>query len=153
YLEILDILKAAQQHFIKHPNPKVCPLCESGEKAEGLVAEVNRRIQSQGLHTKLETAKNSVRSCAVTEQQAQQRLDDFLKEASGNFEALKTHCDNSNEIVDLDLPSFPSPVEPDKWSGWIDENKGKRDGWKQASDACVDSKKFVDTLRRSLNEY
>jgi len=153
YLEILDILKAAQQHFIKHPNPEVCPLCESREKAEGLVAEVNRRIQSQGLHAKLETAKSTARSCAIGEQQAQQRLDDSLKEASGDFEKLKSHCDDSKGIADLDMPAFPFPVEPEKWAEWIDLNKGKRDGWKRASDACVDSKKFVDTLRRSLNEY
>ncbi|SBV37651.1 conserved hypothetical protein [uncultured Stenotrophomonas sp.] len=153
YLEILDILKAAQQHFIKHPNPEVCPLCESSEKVEGLVAEVNRRIQAQGLHAKLDAAKSTLNRCAATQQQAKQRLDDFLKESSCDFENLKVHCDNAKEMADLELPTLPFPEEPEKWAGWIDENKGKRDGWRQASDACVDSKKFVETLRRSLKEY
>jgi len=153
YLEVLDILKAAQRHFITHPHPSVCPLCESGEKAEELVAEVNRRIQSQGLHAKLEAAKSTARSHATAEQQAKQRLDDFLVDAAGDFEKLKTYCNNSEPIDDLDLPTFPVPGEPVKWAEWIEASEGKRDGWKQASDACVDKKNFVATLRRSLKEY
>lgn len=153
YLEILEILKAAQKHFMTHPYPAICPLCESGERAEGLVAEVNRRIQSQGLHAKLEAAKSTAKAYAIAEQQAKQRLDDFLVDAAGDFEILRTYCNDSKEIANLDLPAFPVPAEPEKWAEWIEANTGKREGWKQASDACVDRKNFVATLRRSFREY
>lgn len=154
YLEVLDILRAAQQHFTKYPHPAVCPLCESGEHAEGLVAVVNRRVQSQGLHAKLEAAKSTVKVNAFQEQQANQRLDDFLNEAAGGFEILKNYCDAlKKEVADLDFPMLPAPAEPEKWGEWIDVNKGKHESWKQASDACVDKKDFVATLRRSLNEH
>lgn len=153
YLDVMNILQAAQQHFTRHQHPTVCPLCESDAKAEGLVAEVNRRIQAQGLYSKLEAAKNTAKNWGVTEQQARQRLDDFLKDASGDFEVLKTCCDDSKELAGLELPAFPCPAEPDKWAELIDVNKGKREGWKQASDACVDRKNFVATLQRSLEEY
>lgn len=152
YLEVLEILKAAQKHFATHPSPDVCPLCESGEKVEGLVAEVNRRIEVQGLHTKLNTARNSVASHGAVVQREKQRLEDFLEGAAKDFAALESYCANSKEISDLKLPAFPVPSEAEKWAGWIDGNKDKRDSWKKAADACVDSKNFVETLRRSLKD-
>ena len=152
YLEVLEILKAAQQHFTKHPHPAVCPLCESSEKTEGLVAEVNRRIKAQGLHTKLNEARKSVVNQKTVVQREKQRLEDFLKGAANDFAALESYCLGSNEIFDLELPAFLAPGETEKWADWIDANKDKRGGWKQAADDCVDSKNFVQTLRRSLKE-
>ena len=153
YLEVLDILKASQQHFLNRPHPTVCPLCESGEKAEGLVAEVNRRIESQGLHTKLDAARKSVSDHEAAAQKESQRLDDFLKSAENDFSSLKSCCESGKELATLSLPAFPVPSEPEKWADWINENQGNRDSWQQAADACVDSKKFVETLRRSLTDF
>lgn len=153
YLEVLDILKAAQQHFTKHSHPAVCPLCESGEKAEGLVREVNRRIEAQGLHAKLSVARDSVNSQKTAVQRENERQDDFLKSSENDFASLKSYCEDSKELFNLELPAFPVPSEPEKWADWINDNEGKRDGWKQAADACVDSKNFVETLRRSLSNY
>lgn len=153
YLEVLDILKAAQQHFSNRPHPTVCPLCESGEKAEGLVAEVNRRIESQGLHAKLDAARKSVSYHEAAAQKERQRLDDFLKSAENDFSSLMSCCESGKELATLSLPAFPAPSEPEKWADWINENQGNRGSWQQAADACVDSKKFVETLRRSLYDY
>ena len=153
YLEVLEILKAAQKHFTTHPHPTVCPLCESGDKAEGLVAEVNRRIEAQGLHTKLNAARNSVVSQEAVVQREKQRLEDFMEGAKKDFAALESYCAGSKNISDLKLPVFPVPSEVEKWAGWIDGNKDKHDSWRQAADACVDSKNFVETLRRSLKDF
>lgn len=152
YLDILEILKVAQQHFTKHSHPAVCPLCESGEKADGLVAAVNRRIEAQGLHAKLETARKFVADQEAALQKEKQRLEDFLKGAANDIAALESYCTGANEITDLALPVFPVSSEAEKWAVWIDGNKGKRDSWMQAADACVDSKNFVETLRRSLKD-
>lgn len=153
YVGVLDILKAAQQYFMKHSHSEVCPLCESGEKADGLIEEVNRRIEAQGLHVKLNAARESVTSQEAAVQRERQRLDDFMSVAENDFSSLKSYCEDSNELNDLELPVFPVPNEPVKWVDWVNENMGKRDGWKQAADACVDSKNFVETLRRSLSDY
>jgi len=152
YLEVLDILNAALHYFIKHPDPTHCPLCESGEKTEGLVAEVNRRAQAQGLHSKLEAAGKSVTSHESTVGSANQRLGDLLITANDDFASLKSYCEDTKELSNLDLPDFPIPNEPEKWADWIDKSTGKRDFWKRASDDCVDSKNFVETLRRSLSD-
>lgn len=153
YLEVLNILKAAQQHFTKHPYPKVCPLCESNEKAGDLVAEVNRRIESQGIHTQLDAAKNAVKTLEGNMQRVDQRLEDYKKDASNNFSTLESYCASTPAISDLSLPTFPVLTEADQWQEWIEAHKAKRDGWKLAADTCVDSKNFVQTLRRSLSDY
>jgi len=153
YLEVLDILKAAQRHFTSHPHPVVCPLCESAEKAEGLVAGVNQRIEAQGLHTKLDSAKKTVAIQEAAQQRAKQRLDDIFGDAEEDFASLKSCCEETSDLINLDIPSFPIPSEPEKWSDWINQNKGIRDNWGKAADACVDSKNFVEVLRRSLKDW
>jgi hypothetical protein len=150
YVEVLEILKAAQRHFTTHPHPSACPLCESSERAGTLVAEVNRRIEAQGLQSKLDAAKKSVAVQQSAVQAAAQRLEDFKKDAVNDFAALESYCANGNRVAELELPAFPVPNESEQWADWIDGSKDKRDGWKRASDACVDDKKFVETLRLSL---
>ncbi len=153
YLEILNILKAAQQHLAKHPHLEVCPLCESSEKAAGLTAEVNRRIESQGIYAKLEAAKNVVQTQEKDVQRVEQRLEDYKKDASNDFLSFESYCMSAQTISDLNMPIFPVPVDTAQWQTWIDAHKAKRDDWKQAADACVDSKNFVQTLSRSLMDY
>ncbi|WP_350282366.1 AAA family ATPase [Nitrosomonas sp.] len=152
YLEIMEILKAAQKHFTTHPHPAVCPLCESGENAEGLAVEVNQRIEAQGLHVKLEAAKKAVAIQESAVQKAEQRFEDFNRDAANDFAELETYCKESKHLPKLEWPTFPVPDTAAQWANWIDSNKDKRTDWKQASDACVDSKNFVETLRRSLKE-
>lgn len=150
YLEVLEILKAAQKHFTTHPHPSACPLCESRERAEGLVLEVNRRIEAHGLHSRLDVAKRAMATQQGAVQAATQRLEDFKKDAANGFAELESYCAESTGLAELELPTFPAPVQSEQWAVWVDGNKHKRDGWKRASDACVDAKKFVETLRLSL---
>src|SRR3546814_20840630 len=44
YLDVLDLLKVAHTHIHKYPNPRVCPLWETGDRVTGLTAEVTKRI-------------------------------------------------------------------------------------------------------------
>jgi len=153
YLEVLNILKAAQEHFSRHPHPTVCPLCESSEKAEDLVAKVTRRIELQGVHAKLDAAKNMVKTQERNVQSAEQRIEDYKKDAVNDFLSLENCCEITQVIPGLDIPDFPIPDAASQWQEWIDIHKAKRDDWKQAADACIDSKNFVQTLKRALDDY
>lgn len=150
YLEVLDLLKAAQTHFIKHPNPTVCPLCESDEKAVGLADEVNRRIQSQGLYGKLEAARKTLVTKDAVVQQAQQRVDDALNAAATDAAALAAYCDGTKVPADVAIPALPVPADTAEWAAWIAGYQDQRDQWTGASNACVADKKFIGTLRASL---
>jgi hypothetical protein len=150
YLAVLDLLKVAQAHFDKHPNPAVCPLCESSEKAAGLAEEVNRRIRSQGAHSKLEAAKHTVEAKAKAIEVANQRLADATNSALTDAGKLAAYCSSGKLPQGVDSPNLPVPDDLTKWEPWILVNQQKRTAWEDASNACVADKKFIDTLRTSL---
>lgn len=151
YLAVLDLLKAAQMHFVRHPNPTVCPLCESSEKVVGLADEVNRRIQSQGLHSKLEAAKKVLTAKDAAVQHAQQRLDDALSASVDAAAALAKYCNGAEVPPDVAVPAFPIPAETMEWAKWIADHQHQRSHWASASSACVADKKFTGALRASLD--
>lgn len=150
YLEVMEILKAAQSHFRKHPNPATCPLCESAEKAKNLAEEVDKRIQSHGLFSKLEAAKKAVTVREAAVQQAKQRLDDARAEAARDAFELEEHCRGGQIPADLQLPRVPAPIEVAEWEAWRETHQIHREHWKIASDACVNDEKFLRTLRTSV---
>ncbi len=150
YLAVLDLLKAAQTHFHKHPNPAVCPLCESSEKAADLAEEVNRRIQSQGAHSKLEAAKHAVATKARALEVANQRSADALSSALTDATTLAMYCNSGVLPQGVECPSLPVPDDLTKWAAWIQVNQKKRTVWEDESNACVADKKFIETLCASL---
>lgn len=150
YLEVLELLKAAQAHLQKHPNPTACPLCESSEKAKGLADEVNRRIQSQGLYSKLELVKKAATAKDAAVQQAKQRVEDSRTAAVEDAASLEAYCNNGEVPVDVAMPTFPLPADIAEWGVWIAVDQDKRVQWVDASQACVADKKFIATLRTSL---
>jgi energy-coupling factor transporter ATP-binding protein EcfA2 len=150
YLEILELLKAAQAHFHKHPNPSVCPLCTSGEKAKGLADEVNRRIQSQALYGKLEEIKKSVAAKDAALLQAKQRVEDSRTAATNDAAEFEAYCNGGELPADVVTPMAPPPAEIAEWGAWIVLHQDKRVQWVVASDACVADNRFIGTLRASL---
>jgi hypothetical protein len=150
YLAVLDLLKVAQTHFLEHPNPAVCPLCESSEKVAGLAEEVNRRIQSQSAHTKLEAAKHTVAAKAKALQVANQRLADASNSALTDAATLEAYCNSGQLPQGVDSPTLLAPKDLTNWAPWLQVNQQKRTAWEEASNACVADKKFIDTLRTSL---
>lgn len=149
-LDVLDLLKAAQEHFHKHPNPTVCPLCESGEKAADLVSEVGRRIQSYTLFGKLEAAKRTMSARDAASQQARQRLDDAIKAATDDAATFLEYGNRGVIPADISWPETPIPAEVSSWATWVSVHGHLRSQWVNASDACVEDKKFIATLRTLL---
>ena len=150
YLEVLDILKAAQTHFRNHPNPSVCPLCESSEKVDGLVAEVTKRIESQSQHSKLESAKHSTVSNEKAVEQAQQRVNDARTTAIHDAAAFRAYCTSGDVPADIPVPALPLPADITQWDGWIVVYQDIRKQWTRTADDCVEDKKFVGALSTSL---
>lgn len=151
YLEVLDILQAAQRHFRQHPDPAVCPLCESGEKVAGLAAEVDRRIETQNLAGRLQGSRSLVEAKKLAVQQAQQRADDVEKMALDDVARLEACCKSEALAADIARPTFPAPTGLADWKAWLEGESSLVQTWRGASDECVDSKKFVNTLRTSLD--
>jgi energy-coupling factor transporter ATP-binding protein EcfA2 len=151
YLEVLELLKAAQAHFNKHPHPTVCPLCESSEKATGLPEEVTRRIESQGLYNQLEASKKLAEIKGAAVQQALQRVEDARASAAETAASLEAYCTGEEIPADVEKPTLPLPEDPCEWETWIATQRDKYAQWERASEACVADKKFIRTLRTSLD--
>lgn len=151
YLEVLDLLKAAQLHFHKHPGQDVCPLCGSSENAEGLREKVNKRIESQGLYSQLEQAIRTVTEKEVTVQQIRQRLENAKTEALHDAQSLQDCCVGSEIPSDLPIPTFPLPTDTGKWLEWQNTHQSKKEAWSSAIVTVVEDSRFIATLSASLN--
>jgi hypothetical protein len=150
FLAVLDILQAAQRHFRQYPDPAVCPLCESSEKAAGLAAEVDRRVNAQHLAGKLKESKSQVDAKEREVQQAMQRITDLEQSARNDAAALEASCKHNELPAGTACPAFPVPADLAQWQTWLDDQAALVAQWREASDECVDAKKFVTTLRTSL---
>ena len=151
YLEIIDILQAAQKYFHKHDTLEKCPLCGSSENISNLVENVNKQIEENGLVGKLNSVKQTVSRSEISLRSKKQQLEDFLKNTRDDFKKLENYCLNTSEIQDLDLPFFPAPENPTQWLEWTTVHN-KKESWRKEADRCIDSKNFIETLRRSLND-
>lgn len=151
YLEVLEILRAAQRYFHSHPDPEVCPLCESSENAKKVVASVKERIDSQGLVDRLEESKRivSIRSSAVL--QNSQRLEDLERRAAADAASFEACCVDEALAADTSKPPLPSPADLSQWKDWLADHAIHVQKWSAEVDACTDSKKFGNTLRASLD--
>lgn len=150
YLEILDILQAASRHFANHPNPDVCPLCESSEKVVGLPEKVRARIESQGLANKFKAAAANVdqKKSALTNQN--QKLIDLKDAAFAEVENLTKLSQSAHLPKGLSLPNLPCPVELGGWKDWLFDLPQQIEKFELIITECSDSKKFISTLNASL---
>lgn len=150
YIEILNILQAAQQHFLLHPQPEACPLCESTENIIGLPEKVSRQISSNNVAAKFKTAQKN----AETKQQSvviqNQKLDELSKKAFEDAESFVQAFNNEHLPTNIARPILPYPSQLADWKDWLSEADELITGWNEISDNCVDSKRFISTLKASV---
>lgn len=151
YLEILDILEAAKQHFRNHPEPAVCPLCESSEKIVGLPEKVTERIESQATANRLKEARRVLSNKERQLEQHEQRLDELKNKARQDAETFTTSAKNESLPAGISLPSIPYPEKIEDWESWLADSAELIEQWRGTSDECADSKRFIESLKGSLN--
>jgi energy-coupling factor transporter ATP-binding protein EcfA2 len=150
YFEILDVLQAAQRHFASHPNPMVCPLCESAENIIGLPGKINTRIASHNIANQLKSAQITADTKWLAVSTQKQRLTDLLNRALIDAERLVQASQSEHLPKGVGLPKLPFPGNIGDWEEWLDEAKELVIEWDKISDECIDSKKFINTLKTSL---
>jgi energy-coupling factor transporter ATP-binding protein EcfA2 len=150
YLDILEVLQAAQQHFASHSNPIVCPLCESAENIVGLPEKVNTRIASHNIANQLKNAQITVDAKRLAVSTQNQRLTDLLHRALIDVERLVQASQSEHLPKGVGLPKIPFPSNIGDWEEWLNETKELVIEWDKIADESVDSKKFINTLKISL---
>lgn len=150
YVELLEILQAAQRHFTNHPQPQVCPLCESNEKVAGLPEKVASRIASQTTATQLKTAKANLSTKQQLLETQDQRLKELIEKALADAEKFVSASTNESLPSGIVLPSLPYPTDLALWKEWLNTSSLLLEKWGLISDNCAENKKFVSTLKSSL---
>lgn len=150
YVEILEILQAAQRHFTHHPQPQICPLCESNENVIGLPAKVASRIASQATANHLKTAKTNLATKQQLLEAQNQRREELIEKALADAEKFVTASSNENLPNDIVLPSLPYPTDLAHWKEWLNTSSQLLEKWGEVSDSCAENKKFISTLKASL---
>ena len=150
YVEILEILQAAQRHFTHHPQPQVCPLCESNENVAGLSEKVTSRIASQTTANQLKPAKANLTSKQQSLEAQNQRLEELIEKALADAGKFVTASRNESLPNDIVLPSLPYPTDLALWKEWLNTSSQLLEKWGEISDSCAENKKFINTLKASL---
>ena len=153
YLEVLDLLRSAQAHLRTHPDASACPLCGSAERAQGLAAEVDRRIASQSAYGQLESAKIEVNNKRLAVDSAKQRLDDAIDAAQQAAKGLSELCASEQIPTEVSVPKTVPPSDVALWPAWIAQNQLLKDGWASALASIADDARFIGALKDALNAY
>lgn len=110
--ELIGILQAAKQHFVSHTEGAICPLCESQEKAIGLVERVNDRLAKL---TELQHARENVLSensnaekKRTLHQSNKEKIKRLAKAALDQIEATPSSWKKTHDAIESQLADAES---------------------------------------------
>jgi len=150
YIEIIDLLQAADNYFHAHPTPDVCPLCESAEKAAGLPQEVAKKIAAQQSATIL---KHHQRQLAMRHEELERlnsELDHIKTQAMKAAENFSNAASDDNLPETIPLPELPHPKNINEWEDWLKVSDSLIQAWREESDKYADLKRFRSTLKDAI---
>lgn len=151
YFGVLEILRAAQQHFSRHPHPDVCPLCESSENILGLMDRVNHQLASHNIANQLKSAQATLSSKQQLFARQQDQLQELKEKALAEAKKLEQSANNEHLPKDINLPVLPCPTDLSEWKNWLVLAPQLLDEWGKAADAYIENKKFTGTLEASMH--
>jgi hypothetical protein len=139
-----------QRHFAQHPEPQICPLCESAENIYGLPEKIRQRIESQTIANQLKSAQAALETKRQAVINQNQRLGDLKSEAITAVESF-VQCSQSEHLPPgISLLSLPRPTDLADWTAWLSNSGQLIEDWGKIADACVESKRFIASLKSSL---
>ena len=150
YVEIIDLLQAAEKYFHTHPAPDVCPLCESTEKATGLPQTVAEKIAAQQSATTLKQLQKQLAASQEKLKRLNSELDEIKTQALEAAESFSNAANDENLPADIALPGLPYPENTDEWEDWLKDSDSLIQQWRDESDKYADSKRFLGALKQSI---
>lgn len=149
-VETVGLLQAAKEFFVKNANPDTCPLCYSGENAEGLSLRVSERLTT---FSALQDAQTALRKSNVLLEAARTKCETLIRNVKTDSEAFSTCLGSYAWPSDVTLPLSPFPDNPAEWENWVVANNQLYEGWKKAEASRQGTKQFISTLKRALKTY
>jgi energy-coupling factor transporter ATP-binding protein EcfA2 len=151
YMDVLELLTAADRHFSLHPKVEACPLCESKENADGLAAAVKSRLTATNAAGEWAASKKVVDEKIKLAELAKTRLDDLKDE----FQDARVELENAVASVDLpkdvDTAIEKLPLSLAELDAWVATCSSSKLGIKARIDKYADSKKFATAVGNALS--
>jgi len=148
--QLLNLLQAAQHIFEEHPNPSVCPLCESTKKVDGLAFRTAKKIKQ---FADLDLANQQLKHEEQKFKISQERLKDLRKEVMTAAQVFQKYLDEELISEDISLPENPIPDNINQLNYWLDQTKHLPKKWVDISNQKQDKQKFLAALKRSIQIY
>ena len=147
--DTMELLRSAKGYLTKHPDPKVCPLCESAENAHGLANRVGEKLAT---FSTIQAAQQNYKQVEQTAQRSQQTLDIVLEGSQKHIETFN-QCIAGQLPGDIELPDSALPDDISQRGPWLEVNEPKLQAWKKSAGERNDKKQFLGTLKRALQTY
>ncbi len=148
--DLLTLWKAAQIFFDHHPEPNVCPLCQSSENVLDLATRITEKItQSSALNI-------AARDKEIAEKELQ-KVRQNLQSATEEIEILARNFENIClvESIEQDIlqPEESVPKLSHDLFLWLEQTKEFPDKWIELEKQKQDKKQFFATLKKALETY
>lgn len=147
--DTMELLRSAKGYLTKHPEPEVCPLCESSEKADGLANRVNEKLAAFGA---IQSAQQNFKQAEQATQRSQLKIDIVLESAKEHVETFN-QCIAGQLPADIELPDSALPDDISQRGAWLEANEPKLQAWKKSAGERNDKKQFLGALKRALQTY
>lgn len=144
------ILESAKKFLSLHPDPPVCPVCESKNNVSGLSDRINERLN---VFKTLREVQARKREAEQEVQLARQRVETVKQESK----KPASEFENARSVVSLPkdtlMPTTVVPTELYEWDAWLKISAKLPVAWKKAETARRDSTQFLSTLKKVLQTY
>jgi len=148
--DILSVLVTMKDYLSAHPDPAVCPVCESAEKASGLSERIDDRLKSFETLQEIQTEKKSAEDQVM---RLKQRIEDIKQEAlelATNFEKMTKQESLPGGTT---LPQRAIPKELSEWEAWFQECGELPEIWSKAENVRGERNQYLNTLKKAITTY
>lgn len=148
--EMVSLLEAASNYLVQHPDPAVCPLCESAENVHALDQRIIERLRT---FTALQTAQKRAIAASANLLRAEQHLEILRENARKHAEEFQAAQVGFAWSEGITMPATEVPQNVEFLETWIARFADLPEVWKEAETLRHDKKQFTDALRGAIKTY
>jgi len=125
--ETAELLKLGTEFLHAHPDPEVCPLCESAENAPGLAASIETRLEQL---TAVSTAQAQHQASKRALETATSALDELNSNYTLSLQAYASAKSGFAWGTTVQFPSNDPPEKIEELAAWLEGANANIEDWK-----------------------
>jgi len=148
--DTVTMLESVKTFLSLHPNPAVCPVCESKNKVLGLSKRIDNRLNSFKTLREVQSRKNKAEKDVQQARQLIITVNQECKKPAAAFEKAKIAASLPK---DTSLPKNVVPLALSEWDGWLKATDKLPLAWKKAETSRRTNAKLLGILKKALTTY